>query len=104
MRRASLCLLVALTASAGCGGGDEQTPEGGAQGASGPAGGASGLTAQEFLPKLLPDKTEALQAVVATVPECGDVEVKPPFVLLVSDAASSAAPETPLVDLVKAEC
>lgn len=100
MRRALLWLLVALIASAGCGEGGEETPGGGAQGASGVAG----LTAEEFLPKLLPEKTEALQEVVSTVPECGNVKVKPAFVLLVSDAASSASPETPLVDLVEAEC
>ena len=107
MRRASLNSALALlaAAAAGCGGGDgEMAPseDRGREASEAPA--AAGLTAGEFLPKLLPEKTAALEAVVPTVPDCRGVKVEPSFVLLVSDAAAGAEPDTPLSELVEAEC
>jgi len=94
-------------ALAGCGGGDDQPLEAGAtgaQGASGAEGATQDLTAEEFLAKLLPEKELAVEGVVASEPACEGVEVEPSLILVISDAASDADPETPLTELVEAEC
>ncbi len=62
------------------------------------------ITAEEFLVKLLPEKQVAIEAVVATEPECEGLKVEPSLVLVVSDAASDADPNTPLTELVTEEC
>ena len=92
--------------SAGCGGDDEAADSGatGAQGASGVEGSSADITAEEFLVKLLPEKELAVEAVVATEPECEGVKVEPSLVLVISDAASKADPDTPLTELVVEEC
>ena len=54
--------------------------------------------------KLLPEKEVAVEAVIATEPECEGVKVEPSLVLVISDAASKADPDTPLSELVVAEC
>lgn len=102
-RLCATAVAVVLTLG-GCGGEDDDPGGTGAQGATGPAGGASEVTAEEFLPKLLPEKESAIEAVVATEPACEGLEAEPALVLVVSDAASKADPETPLVELVVAEC
>ncbi len=105
-RRTRLGILVvgvALTAS-GCGGDDAETADSGVSGAQGPVGAESDITAEEFLQKLLPEKQVAIEAVIATEPECEGVKAEPAFVLVVSDAASEAEPRTPLTELVVAEC
>ena len=100
--------VVALTlALSGCGSDDDPVDTSGAtgaQGASGSLSGASDVTAEEFLVKLLPEKQIAIEAVVATEAACEGVKVEPSFVLVVSDAASKANPNAPLTDLVEAEC
>ena len=106
---ARLCAALAIAAIviAGCGGDDDEPADSGATGAQGASGAqdASGdITAEEFLLKLLPEKEVAIEAVVATAPECEGVKVEPSLVLVVSDAASEADPRTPLTDLVVDEC
>jgi len=108
--RIELCVwaAVAALAFAGCGGddGDEPAEPGatGAQGASGAEGESSDVTAEEFLAKLLPEKELAVEGVVASEPACEGVKVEPSLVLVLSDAASNADPDTPLTELVTAEC
>jgi hypothetical protein len=99
----SAALVIAAIAIGGCGGGDEPADSGasGAQGSSAPA---NDLTAEEFLLKLLPEKEVAIEAVVATEPECEGVKVEPSLVLVISDAATDADPRTPLTDLVVEQC
>ena len=107
-RSATLCAatVAVCLAIAGCGGDDEPADSGatGAQGASGAESASTDITSEEFLAKLLPEKQVAIEAVVATEPECEGVKVEPSFVLVVSDAASNAEPDTPLTGLVTAEC
>lgn len=104
--RLCAALSVAAMAFAGCGGDDNEPDSGGtgAQGASGVEGASADITAEEFLLKLLPEKEVAIEAVVATAPECEGVKVEPSLVLVVSDAASAADPRTPLAELVVEEC
>lgn len=106
--RVRLCTAVAVAAIAlaGCGGDDESADTGatGAQGASGVEGAGADITAEEFLLKLLPEKEVAIEAVVATAPECEGAKVEPSLVLVVSESASEADPRTPLTDLVVEEC
>jgi hypothetical protein len=102
---AAVCV-AAVLAVGGCGGDDESADSGGtsAQGASGAESAGADITAEEFLVKLLPEKEVAVEAVIATEPECEGVKVEPSLVLVISDAASNADPETPLTELVVAEC
>jgi len=103
---AALCAAAVLTLG-GCGGDEDEPADSGAtgaQGASGPESASADITAEEFLPKLLPEKEVAVEAVVATEPECEGVKVEPSLVLVISDAASNAEPNTPLTDLVVEEC
>jgi hypothetical protein len=105
-RSATLCA-AAVLALAGCGGDDDEPADSGATGAQGPSGaeGASAdITAKEFLVKLLPEKEVAIEAVIATEPKCEGVNVEPSLVLVISDAASKADPDTPLTELVVEEC
>ena len=105
-RSAKLCTAAAavVLALGGCGGDDEDADAGatGAQGASGAE--SSDITAEEFLVKLLPEKELAIEGVVASEPACEGLKVEPALVLVLSDAASQAAPETPLTNLVLEEC
>ena len=89
-----MCGHAVCSRSAGCGGDDDARDSGatGAQGASGAESASADITAEEFLAKLLPEKQVAIEAVVATEPECEGVKVEPSFVLVVSDAASNAEP------------
>jgi hypothetical protein len=108
-RSATLCATTAALglAFAGCGGDDDEPANAGATGAQGTSGAESvsaDITSEEFLAKLLPEKQIAIEGVVATAAECEGVKVEPSFVLVVSDAASSAEPDTPLTELVTAEC
>ena len=107
-RRASpvVALVAVAIALAGCGGDDEPARSGatGAQGASGAEGASADLTAKEFLAKLLPEKQLAIEAVVASEPECEGVKAEPSLVLVISDAASEADPDTSLTELVTEEC
>jgi len=104
-----LCALsvVAALTFGGCGDDEDEPAQSGgtgAQGASGAEGASSGITAEEFLAKLLPEKELAVEGVVASVPGCEGVKVQPSFILVLSDAATQAEPETPLTELVEAEC
>jgi len=104
---AIIAAIAAFILIAGCGGDDDEASDSGAtgaQGATGAAGSATDITAGDFLPKLLPEKEVAIEAVVATEPGCKGLSVEPSFVLVVSDAASKADPDTPLSELVAAEC
>ena len=105
-RSAKLCVAAAavVLALGGCGGDDEDADSGatGAQGASGAE--SSDITAEEFLVKLLPEKELAIEGVVASEPACEGLKVEPALVLVLSDAASQASPDTPLTDLVVEEC
>lgn len=105
-RSAKLCVAVAavVLALGGCGGDDEDADAGatGAQGASGAE--SSDITAEEFLAKLLPEKELAIEGIAASEPACEGLKVEPALVLVLSDAASQAAPDTPLTDLVVEEC
>ena len=104
-----LCALGAAAALAlgGCGGDDDQEPADsgstGAQGATG-ASAASELTAEEFLPLLAPEKKEAVENVLDATPECDGVSPDISLVLLLSDEASQADPETMLAELVAEHC
>ena len=105
--RATLCIVAAALALAGCGGDDDEAADTGgtgAQGASGAEGGSTDITAEEFLAKLLPEKELAVEGVVASAPACEGVKVEPSFILVLSDAAAKADPDTPLTELVEAEC
>jgi len=105
-RSAKLCAVAAGVAFAlgGCGGDDEDADSGatGAQGASGAE--SSDIMAEEFLVKLLPEKELAIEGVVTSEPACEGLKVEPALVLVISDAASQASPDTPLTDLVVEEC
>ncbi len=104
--RICLTAVVMTIALGGCGGDGDASDSGatGAQGASGVEGGGTDITAEDFLVKLLPEKEIAIEAVVATEPECEDLAVEPSLVLVISDAASKADPATPLTELVTEEC
>jgi hypothetical protein len=109
VRGATLCAAVAAAAIAvgGCGSDDDEPADSGATGAQGASGAESSstdITAEEFLVKLLPEKQIAIEAVVATEPECEGLKVEASLVLVVSDAASNANPDTPLTELVTEEC
>lgn len=100
-RRTAAALVAVALGVAGCGGDDSSgSSDSGASGAAG----SSDITAAEFLPKVLPEKEVALEAVVATSDACAGVKVEPSFVLVVSDAASKADPDTPLTQIVEGEC
>lgn len=99
-------VILALTLGA-CGGEDDAPSKSGAtgtQGATGVEGSAEDITAEEFLAKLLPEKELAVEGVVASEPSCEGVKVEPSLILVISDAAANADPETPLAELVEAEC
>jgi hypothetical protein len=109
---------------AACGGDDDEDTTGaattatttsGATGATGATGaddtdggGASyDITSEEFVAASLPDQVQAVQDYVADAPdECGGVDDKPgsDFQVAVAIAAASAEPETPLSDVILAEC
>lgn len=114
-------LAVAVLGLAACGGDDDEdatspattaTTTSGATGATGAdaadGGGASyDITAEEFIASSLPDQVQAVQDYVADASdECGGVDDKPgsDFQVAVAIAAASAEPETPLVDVILAEC
>jgi hypothetical protein len=100
-------MAAAVIGVGGCGGEDDEPADSGAtgaQGASGAEGASADITAEEFLVKLLPEKEVAIEAVVATEPECEGLKVEPSLVLVISDAASNADPDTPLTELVTEEC
>ena len=107
LRSGKLCVVAAagLLALGGCGGDDDEPADSGATGAQG-ASGAEGtdVTAEEFLVKLLPEKELAIEGVVASEPDCEGLKVEPSLVLVISDAASEADPDTPLTELVVEEC
>ena len=67
-------------------------------------GESTDITAEEFLAKLLPEKELAVEGVVASEPACEGVKVEPALILVISDAAAQSRPETPLTELVEAEC
>jgi hypothetical protein len=102
---ATLCAATVL-ALGGCGDDDEPADSGatGAQGASGVESESTDITAEEFLAKLLPEKEIAVEAVIATEPECEGVKVEPSLILVISDEASKADPDTSLTELVVGEC
>ena len=105
--RLSAALAVGAVAISACGGGGDDPADPGATGAQGPSGAESTdveLTAEEFLPKLLPEKQAAIQGVIASEAACQGSKANPSLVLLVSDAASRASPDTPLTELVLEEC
>jgi hypothetical protein len=103
--RFAAALVLATLAVGGCGGDDDEPSDSGATGAQGPSGAeATDITAEEFLSKLLPEKEIAVEAVIATEPECMTLKVEPALVLVISDAAASADPDTPLTELVVKEC
>jgi hypothetical protein len=109
LRSAKVCVTAAvgLLALGGCGGDDDESAGSGATGAQGEAGAeteGTDVTADEFLLKLLPEKEIAIEGVVATEPECEGLKVEPSLVLVISEAASKADPDTPLTELVTAEC
>lgn len=109
MRRLALLAVLTILLTAGCGGGDDMSAEPGAtgtQGATGPTAGVLEITADEFLTMLLPEKTRAIESVAAATRGCADLaqEVEPSLVLVLSEAASEAEPDTRLSDLVEAEC
>jgi hypothetical protein len=97
--------VVLVLAATGCGddGGGPQEETSGA-GATTGAEGREGLTAAEFLPLLLPEKERAVEEAAAGEPACEGLRVKPPLILVVSDAASKTDPETPLSELVAERC
>ena len=109
VRGVTLCAAMAAVAIAigGCGGDDDEPADSGAtgaQGASGAEGESTDITAEAFLAKLLPEKEIAVEAVIATEPECEGVKVEPSLILVISDEASKADPDTPLTELVVEEC
>ena len=61
-------------------------------------------TVGEFLVELRPDKAVILTDLVGKSQVCTGVEVDESFVLLVSAEAIDADPDSPLVDLVEAQC
>ncbi len=69
-----------------------------------PRASTTDITAEEFLAKLLPEKELAVEGVVASEPACEGVKVEPALVLVLSDAAPKADPDTPLTELVEEEC
>ena len=108
---------------AACGGDDDEdtttaatiattTTETGATGATGSDDTTSGdatydITTEEFVAASLPDQVQAVQDYVADASdECGGVDDKPgsDFQVAVAIAAASAEPETPLADVILAEC
>ena len=105
--RVTLCAVAAALALAGCGGDDDEPADSGgtgAQGASGAEPSTTDITAEEFLAKLLPEKELAVEGVVASEPECEGVNVEPALILVLSDEAANADPDTPLTELVEEEC
>jgi hypothetical protein len=128
-RRLTALLAAALVAAslalAACGGDDDEdatsaattatTTETGATGATGATGSddtTSGdatydITTEEFVAASLPDQVQAVQDYVADASdECGGVDDKPgsDFQVSVAIAAASAEPQTPLADVILAEC
>jgi hypothetical protein len=126
IRRLTALLAAALVAAslglAACGGDDDEdttsaatttpTTETGATGATGSDDTTSGdatydITTEEFVAASLPDQVQAVQDYVAdAADECGGVDDKPgsDFQVNVAIAAASAEPETPLADVILAEC
>ena len=105
--RLGVAVIAVALAFAGCGEDDAGPADSGATGAQSATGvesSASDLTAEEFLAKLLPEKEQAVEGVVVSEPACEGLDVEPSLILVISDAASKADPETPLSELVKAEC
>ena len=127
-RRPTALLAAALVAAslglAACGGDDDEDTtsaattatttetQTGATGATGSGDTTSGdatydITTEEFVAASLPDQVQAVQDYVADASdECGDVDDKPgsDFQVAVAIAAASAEPETPLADVILAEC
>ena len=114
-------LAAAVLALAACGGDDDEdttsaattaTTTSGATGATGAdaadgSGASYDITAEEFIAASLPDQVQAVQDYVADASdECGGVDDKPgsDFQVAVAIAAASAEPETPLADVILAEC
>src|SRR5688500_11290338 len=108
---------------AACGGDDDEdtttaatiattTTETGATGATGSDDTTSGdatydITTEEFVAASLPDQVQAVQDYVAdAADECGGDDDKPgsDFQVNVAIAAASAEPQTPLADVILAEC
>lgn len=120
----ALLALALMSVSLGltaCGGDDDEdttsaattaTTTSGATGATGADdadGGGAGydITSEEFVAASLPDQVQAVQDYVADAPdECGGVDDKPgsDFQVAVAIAAASAEPDTPLPDVILAEC
>ena len=106
--RAALVLILATLVIAGCGGDDEAAPApetAGTTGSEGLVEGASyDITAEEFIAELQPDKQEILKELAADAEGCDSIKVVAGFVLLVTAAASDAAPDAPLSDVVEEQC
>jgi hypothetical protein len=125
-RRITALLAAALMAVglglAACGGDDDEdttsavttatTTPTGATGATGAGDTGTGsasydVTSEEFVAASLPDQVQAVQDYVADAPdECGGIDAKPgsDFQVAVAIAAASAEPDTPLPDVILAEC
>jgi hypothetical protein len=102
-----LAVLLALGLAA-CGGDDEtsSTTSGisGTTGAQGSSGGE--LTASEFIDASIQDQIEAVTRAVDANSECGDADIAPgsDFQVAVAIDAASAAPDTPISEIVADNC
>jgi hypothetical protein len=107
---ASLSTLVLALGISACGGGDSSssTTPVGASGASGAQGAtpASAMTASEFVDASVPDEVNAVKEAVKDNPDCAaaDAGAGSDFQVSVSVNAATAAPDTPLTDVVAQTC
>ena len=102
-------VLLALVFAA-CGGGDDSstTATTGASGASGAEGSTGGteMTASEFIDASIPDEIDAVQQAVDANPDCSGADASPgsDFQVSVAIDAASAAPDTPISEVVADNC
>lgn len=105
----SLIALVAALGLVACGGSDTSsstsTGASGASGAQGPIS-ASEMTAAEFVDASIPDEINAVKQAVQDNPDCAgaDASAGSHFQVSVSVNAATAAPDTPLTDVVAQTC